>query len=276
MVSTLGLALAAASSPAFAEGLVVPKAEPAAGTEAVAAPSGPVDWTNYTTRPLTLGKGMVGIHGDLVSTISTGQGGKPVWITPNVLYGITDQITAGIAENPQAEFLPVGGGLCLTCSNHNFNVISPIILFSLQRNEAMEIVPHVGIDYQFDPSVLSARAGMLMKFVVTSQVAIMADPTLVAPTMKRNLYPDAIFVPVRGGFQANPMVNFGLITGVNAGLDGPAKFSQSYSIPVGVNGWLMLNDKLDVGLDFTFTNLAGKGGGLDGRTVAASVNYRIQ
>jgi hypothetical protein len=43
---------------------------------------------------------------------------------------------------------------------------------------------------------------------------------------------------------------------------------------MGLGAWLTPNAQLDVGANFTFLNLAGRAGGLEGRTIAISANYR--
>src|SRR5262245_13639161 len=86
---------------ARAEGLVVPK--PTSGEGESYSPPASTSWLDYNARPLTLAKGMVGIHGDLVVDISNNHWGKPLWITPNVYYGVSDSIMIGVAENPQAD-----------------------------------------------------------------------------------------------------------------------------------------------------------------------------
>jgi hypothetical protein len=267
-------------SAARAEGLVVPKNVPVADAPP---PPPPANWLDYNARPLTLSKGMLGIHADIVSNLSSGKGGKPVNIAPNLYYGVTDQLTIGVAENPEAEFLPVGYGLCLGgtyCNNKFFNNVSGDLLFSLARAPTMELVFHGGIDLApLSPFTVSGRGGVLMKFIASGPIAIMADPSVSAgitgrgpPTNNR----EYLNVPIRVGYQAAPQANVGLIADINGALDPPmGTFFDGFSIPVGLNGWLTPNEKLDIGANFTFLNLAGRGGGLAGRTLALSANYRL-
>jgi hypothetical protein len=222
---------------------------------------------------------MLLIHGDLVSNLSTNHGGKPVWITPNVLYGVTDQLTVGIAENPQAEFSPIGYGLCLGSSAYCakiLNHIVPTAALSVNRTDAFELVVHGGLDYEFSPSSLWVFGGVLFKAALTPVLALMGDPLVsIAVTQRGPSNQEAIAVPLRLGWQTNGQVNVGLISGVNAPLAGTPGFGAAFVIPVGANIWLTPNEKLDVGANFTFLNLAGRAGGLNGRTIAISANYRL-
>lgn len=274
-IAAVGLAVVASSSMAFAQGLVVPTAQPAAAAEA-APRAAAGDWSNYNARPLTPAAGMLAIHGDLVSNLSTGKGGKPVWITPNFVYGVTDQLGVALLTNPQAEFLPVAGGLCLGSSlycKHVFNLISPNLLLSLIRNDSTEVVVHGGIDYAFSPSSLFVRGGALFRLGLPASLALMADPTVVVTVTNRGANgEEQLLIPVRLGYQANGQVNVGLVSGVN----GPfPHFNDAFVIPLGVGVWLTPNSKLDVGANFTFGNLAGRAGGLDTRSIAVSANYRL-
>jgi hypothetical protein len=282
MASILGFALAGASgmNAARADELVVPKAAPAAEAEA-APPPAPANWMNYNARPLTLSSGMLGIHGDIISDLSTGKGGKPVWISPNFYYGVSDRFTIGIAENPDAEFLPVGGGICLAgsyCNNKILNNTSVDALLSLARAPTMEIALHFGADIlPFSPFTLDVRGGALMKFAVTGPLALLADPSVSVWVVNRGGgNTEFLNVPVRLGFQVNEQMNAGLVTGVNGYLSG---FADNFAIPVGLGLLLTPNEKLDFGASFTLSNAAGHHaagfGAFTQRFLAITANYRI-
>jgi hypothetical protein len=281
MASTLGFALAGVSgmSAARADELVVPKAAPAAEAEA-APPPPPANWMNYNARPLTLSKGMLGIHGDIVTDVSAGHGGKPVWLTPNVYYGVTDTFSIGIAENVDAEFFPIGGGLCLGgkyCAKVLNNTALDLLL-SVARSTTSEIAIHAGADVNgFSPFSLDVRGGALMKFSLTGPLALMADPSvsvwLLNPGPGKQEF---VSVPLRLGYQVVEQVNVGLATGMNAYVN---NFSNSLAIPVGLGAFLTPNEKLDVGLNLTLSNVGGHHdpgfNALSNRTIAFTVNYRL-
>lgn len=281
MASTLGFALAGASgmSAARADELVVPKAAPAAEAEA-APPPPPANWMNYNARPLTLARGMLGIHGDIVTDVSSGRGGKPVWLTPNVYYGVTDQLTIGIAENVDAEFFPIGGGLCLggKYCDKVLNNFSLDLLLSIARSPGSEIAIHAGGDVnEFSPFSVDVRGGAWVKFALTGPLALMADPSvsvwLLNPGPGKQEF---VSVPLRLGYQVVEQVNVGLATGMNAYVN---NFSKSVAVPVGLGALLTPNEKLDVGLNLTLSNVGGHHdpgfNALSNRTVALTVNYRI-
>jgi hypothetical protein len=282
MASTLAAALAGVSGAgaARADELVVPKAGPAAAEAEAKPPAPPADWMNYNARPLTLAAGMLGIHGDVVSDISSGRGGKPVWITPNIYYGVTDTFTIGVAENVDAEFFPIGGGLCLggKYCDKVLNNVSVDLLLSVGRTPASEIALHAGADINaFSPLSLDVRGGAWLKFALAGPLALMGDPSVSVWVL--NPGPgkqEFVNIPLRLGYQVADQVNVGLATGMNAYIN---NFSNSLAIPVGLGALLTPNPKLDVGLNFTLTNVGGHHDpgltAFSNRTVALTVNYRL-
>jgi hypothetical protein len=284
--SMIGFVISVTSGSARAEGLVVPK-KVKASDEAAAAPPPPANWLDYNARPLTLGKGMVGISGALVADISANNWGKPLWLLPQFYYGVSDQLTVGITGNPRAEFFPNQGGFCLSSSAYCGgkaiipNNASLDLLFSFNRAAMMEIAFHGGLDLRaFDPFVASGRAGLLIKVRINEQVAIMADPSVTAGITKRAApvnNKEYLSVPIRVGFQFHPQVNAGLITGVNGWLSG---FADSYQVPVGLSLLAALSEKIDAAFNLTFPTVVGfvpaaNTSNFDYRSVALIVNYRM-
>jgi hypothetical protein len=277
-----GVSLVVASGSARAQGLVVPKKNKGESD----APAVPLEnnWMDYNARPLTLNKGMVGIHADFVVDISANQWGKPIWLVPNVYYGVTDQLMVGIAESPKAEFFPSGGGFCLGnstyCKPRVFvpNNTSLDLVFSLNRAPTMELAFHGGVDIApIDPFALSARGGVLLKVLISGPVAIMADPSISAGITKRaEGNKEYLSVPIRIGYQLHPQVNAGLVTGVNGALEG---FADRFLVPVGLGAIAALTDKIDVAANLTFPAVVGTvqmgTSNVDYRSFAISVNYRM-
>jgi hypothetical protein len=283
--SMIGLLMLVASGSVRAQGLVVPKTEKGAGEDAAAVPPPATSWMSYHARPLTLTKGMVGIHGDLVADISADRWGKPLWVTPNLYYGVSDQLTVGIAMNPKAEFFPTGGGFCLSSDRYCSKFFVPNnasldLLFSFNRTSSLEVAFHGGVDLgSIDPFVASGRGGLLLKIALTSEVAIMADPSISAGITKRAApvnNKEFLSVPIRIGYQLHPQVNAGLITGVNGAISG---FVDRFQVPLGLGALAALNEQIDVAVNFMFAAIAGNiapmASHLDYRSVALTVNYRL-
>jgi hypothetical protein len=293
LVSVAALVLGAFAGTAQAQNAAPPAAPPAAeGAPATEPPpSGPdgappaavaavaaVGGENYNTRPITLRTGGLKIEGDFVFNMSSDAVGKPIFITPNVYYGVNDQLTIGIAHNPLSEVFPFfGGGLCLTGDSGNcakfYNNLSLDALYSFMRSAGLEVAGHGGLDFRSltDPFLVALRLGAQIKFS-SGPLGIVADPAVIIGLNDRDINNDLLFIPIRVGFQATNEFNVGLITGLWGAFDG---FGDTYQIPLGAGAVFALNPMLDLRATFTFTNLAGQGSSADGRVLTVGAAYRM-
>src|SRR5262249_28881865 len=145
------------------------------------------DGTNYNTAPLTLKEGGIGVHADLVINLSKDLVGKPIEISPNLYYGVTPELTLGVATNPFANTLPLGGGLCLSgTSNGCYKAFNNLSLDALYEVAPMMAV-HGGLDIlAFSPDMLlSLRGGVKMKFG-SGPIGVLLDPALNIGLTKRD------------------------------------------------------------------------------------------
>ena len=277
VASGAGVALADEPAAPPADGAAAPAGDAAAPAAAPAAPAAAAGGTDFNSRALTPHAGGIAVYGALNINLSKSLVAKPVWITPNVYYGISDQLAVGVATNVFAEtwdFAP--GGLCLGGQERGcfktFNNLSFDALFSFMKQAGTEIAAHGGIDLlSIDPMFASLRLGVRGK-VGGGPIAVVFDPAINIGITKRDQgNKEAITVPVRVGFQASPELNLGLATGIQ----GPtSSFGDFYRVPVGVSGIFGLAPNIDVGAHFTFINLIGKGHSADGRILGLFLNFR--
>ena len=286
--SALGLALAGSGS-AFAQDN--PPAEggtpPAAGgeaTPAVAATPAPVKSAGNPTD-ITLRQGGISIDGDFVTNLSKDLAGKPIDIVPNIYYGVSDALSIGVAHNPGAEIFQVAGlgsGLCLAGTSGGcakvYNSVSLDGLFSFSRSGTMDLGAHAGLDFlQFSPDMLmSVRVGVKGK-TLAGPLVLVFDPAINIGVTKRDAgNKEVLQIPVRVGYMATPQLNVGVSTGLFGFLDPPVGgFGDTYAIPVALGGTFGVNSNLDVRAQFSFDNLAGKGGGADFRSLSVGAAYRM-
>ena len=141
----------------------------------------------------TLHQGAVSIDGDLVIGLSKGSAWKPIQIIPNLYYGVSNELTAGFANNTNAEIFqavsaPGGRGLCLSGSSngcaHVYNSFSLDALFSFMRSSRLDLAAHGGVDFVLDPFLLSLRLGVKGKAGI-GPLAIVFDPSLNIGLIKR-------------------------------------------------------------------------------------------
>ena len=291
--SAFGLALAAlGSGRAFAQDNAAaapegaPPAAPAGGeaAPAVAATPAPAAAGPASPTNLTLHAGGVGVEADVVTNMSKSLVGKPFSIVPNVYYGINDQLMVGIANNPGSEVFQTanGAGLCLAGSSNGcdkvYNGLSLDSIFSFSRSSTMDIGAHAGLDFlQFSPDMLlSIRLGVKGR-TMAGPLIITFDPSVNIGATKRDLgNKETLQIPVRLGFLATPQLNLGLSAALVGFLDPPVGgFGDSYAIPVGVGGTFSISQALDARAQFTFLNLAGKGGGADFRALSVGIAYHM-
>jgi hypothetical protein len=297
-VSTaLGLALAGLAGSAMAQDNAAPPAEgtPPAGGEAAAPPAATAPPAAATVASggatdVTLHQGGIGIDGDVVIGLSKGNAGKPINIVPNLYYGVSNELTVGLAHNPGAEvFQTAGTGLCLSGTSGGcdkvYNNLSLDALFSFMRSSTMDLAAHGGLDFlQLSPDVLlSLRVGVKGK-TMAGPLVIVFDPSLnIGLTNRDPVNKEYLQIPVRVGFLATPQLNLGLSVAFIALIDPPSGFSVGdlYQVPVGIGGTFAINNMLDVRAQFSLDQLGSAsaqllgGGRADARTLSIGAAYRM-
>ena len=121
------------------------------------------------------------------------------------------------------------------------------------------------------PFLLSLRLGVKGKAAM-GPVAIVFDPALNIGLNNRSANKDVLQLPVRVGFMATAQLNVGLSLALNGPLSG---FGDGYAIPMGAGATFIVSNAVDVRAQFAFTNLAGKGGGADGRALSIGAAYHM-
>jgi len=288
--SAIGLALA--GSRAFAqdnppaEGAATPP--PAAGGEAapaVAATPAAAPAAAGNPTDITLQAGKVGAEADVAINMTKELAGKPFSIVPNVYYGVTDQLSVGLASNPGSEVFQtaIGSGLCLSGQENGcgkiYTNISLDALFSFLRSGTMDVGAHGGLDMGFgDSTLMGLRLGVKGR-TLAGPLILTFDPSLVIGLNHRSdplPNKETLVVPVRLGFMATPMLNLGLSVAIAGPLDG---FGDAYAVPVGLGGTFAINNNLSARAQFTLLNLGGKVpdgvGRADFRALSIGAVYRM-
>jgi hypothetical protein len=228
----------------------------------------------------TLRQGTIRVDGDLVIGLSKGSAWKPIQIVPNLYYGVSNELTAGFANNTNAEIFqavsaPGGRGLCLSGSSdgcaHVYNSFSLDALYSFMRSSRVDVAAHGGVDFLLDPFLLSLRLGLKGKAGL-GPLAIVFDPSLNIGLNRRDRNEDVLQVPLRVGVMATSQLNVGVSVALNGQLDG---FGNSYMVPLGAGATFALNGAVDVRAQFAFDNLAGKNASADLRTVSVGAAYHM-
>jgi len=247
--------------------------------------------TELVDRPNTLAAGMIQIHVDLFANMSTDNSFKPFSIAPDIFYGVSEKLTAGITH---------GIGICPAGTDNGcakvYNDIGVDTLFSLKKDEKMDLASHVGVDVgAFSPDlILSAHLGVLLKYQI-DKIGIFVDPAIgIGLTQRDAGNKETLAIPVQVAYQVNknlaPFLRTGLggvpigmagvktSAGVNLDVDG-AGFGDTYAVPLGIGALYGLSNKLDVGAELDFPALFGStlasDIGTDGRFLFVTVNARL-
>jgi len=247
--------------------------------------------TELVDRPNTLAKGMIQIHADLFANMSTDNSFKPFSIAPDIFYGVSDKLSVGLTH---------AIGVCPAGTDNGcakvYNDVGVDTLFSLKKDEKMDLASHVGLDVGSisDPFTASLHLGVLLKYQM-DKIGIFVDPALgIGVTQRDAGNKETLAIPVQVAYQVNknlaPFLRTGLggvpigamavktSAGANLDVDG-AGFGDTYAVPLGIGALYGLSNKLDVGAELDFPALFGStlasDIGTDGRFLFVTVNARL-
>lgn len=251
-----------------------------------------------TGTSLTLGKGKIVIGGSTLNiNLTTDLVAKPVSIAPSIYYGVSDKLTVGLTHDNgttrwtprpaiRSFFVSAGGitiaaaggsGICVTGDENGcadvYNNFGADVLYSI-KDEQFSLAGHGGFDVNsIDPFALAVRVGVLGRYAVTPEFSIVFDPRLSFGITERDAgNKETIDVPVWAWYQINAQLGAYVNLGINGPLDG---FGDAYGIPLGIGATYAVNEQLSAGLDFSFLNLLGEGGGGDARALGLRVAYAL-
>jgi len=213
-------------------------------------------------RPLTLAGGMVELSGDsLWINLSKDNAGDPMFIAPDIHYGISPQLTAGITHTNR--FSPVPGGFCVSgdnCGDKTYNSVGAGVIYALTRGGNVGLAAHGGVlmPSLSDPFVAGIDAGLTTRFK-GGKIAFVFDPSIYVGAIKRDPaeggLKEQFTFPVDIQYQLNAQTMAYLSSGVYGPLDG---FGDNYAIPAGIGANFAVNSRADLGAEFEVWNLAGK------------------
>jgi hypothetical protein len=233
---------------------------------------------------LVLPKGKLLLDAFLEMNLSSGEVFKPVSITPDLWYGVTDDLTLGLVHSGTGAngFIgAVGNSLCLGSSCTDFyNDVGIDARIRLTRPWAVDAGLYV-LNFS-NPFELAAKIGISGRWTWHNKLALELQPSLFigftdrnptnpappAPAAKPNT--EELYVPVTLSYMVAPKVDLALQTGLvlpfsNAG--------NSWAIPISIAIRYAVNGKFGIGLAFTFPDLIGGASTADERTLTLGGTY---
>jgi hypothetical protein len=241
---------------------------------------------------LTLPKGRAVIDAYLAINLSDGAAFKPVSLSPDIWYGVNDDITAGLVHSTvgQSGFIngTLGRSLCLTGSDNGCSdVYSNVGLegrYKLKSGGPLVYAADAGfyINRFSDPSLLDIKLGALGRWH-EDKIAVEAAPSIQIGLTNRSVTAggvtitvnrDVLFLPATFLYALNPMITLAAQSGFVLPLEDTG---DTYAIPLTIGAFYHVNESLDVNLSFGLPALVGGGSGtgFDSRALTLGGSYAL-
>jgi hypothetical protein len=244
-----------------------------------------------TTDALTLQKGRAVLDAFLEISLSDGAAFKPVSLSPDIWYGVTDEITAGLVHSSVGTTGFIGGtgqSLCLTGSsglcNDFYNNVGFDGRYKLKTGD-ISIAADGGlfIEQIKSPILLDLKLGAVGRWH-QGKIAVEAAPALFLGLTNRSqtimvggvttdvtTNADVISLPGTVLYTLNPEITLAGQTGLILPLENAG---DAYAVPLSVGAFYHVNDQLNVTAAFSLPRLiAGSGGGIDARSLTLGGSY---
>ncbi|MBX3155117.1 MAG: hypothetical protein KF773_03885 [Deltaproteobacteria bacterium] len=221
-------------------------------------------------QQLTIPKGKLVIDAFIDINLSTGAAFDPVSISPDIWYGLSDDITLGLVHSTAGQFGFVSGpgsSLCFgdNCPGvyDNFGIDGRFRLKGPWTLDAALLVDGLATD-----AIVAGKLGASARWV-SNKLILEVQPSLLIAFSGRDFLSDALLAPITLGYALSPKLQLGVQTGVIL----PFKnTSDALSIPVSLLTRFKLNPKLSAGLAFSFLSLDE---GADARSLTLGVSYAL-
>ena len=206
--------------------------------------------------------------------------GKPVSLSPDLYYAISDKLQIGLLhQGPLGWQRPPGTSLCLTGTDSGCSDVYNNVGFDLMYGLAFgdtDLSLHGSLFFDsIDPFAASVAIGFAGKQHFSEQVTLVFDPKVAIALNDRDVFEDVLYVPLELGYQVGAPNLLKLLTGIYGPFSG---FGDAYRVPLGVGFVRNLNTHFDLGARFSFDNLLGAEipmrGRADERSLALVLNIR--
>ena len=191
--------------------------------------------------------------------LSTDLAGKPISLAPDLYYSVSDKLQLGLLhEGPMGWQARPGFGLCLTGEDNGcpevYDNVGFDVMYGVSFGE-VHLSTHSSLFLgPFDPLAANLALGVAGKVRLGTKVGLLFDPKIAIALSEREIYDDALFIPLELQFQAGRGTTLKLLTGLLGGL---SAFGDTYEIPLGFGLLQNLNPHFDIGLRLSFDNLLG-------------------
>lgn len=228
---------------------------------------------------LTLAKGKLLLDASVEINLSDGGVFKPFSISPDLWYGVNDDITVGLVHSAHGTTGFMGGvgtSLCLSGTS----------------GFCSSVYPNVGIDVRYrlkpsgfswaadgglyilntsDPFLFAVKLGVVGRWQ-SGKLAIEGAPNLFIGLTERDRgTKETLNIPITGLYTVAPKIALILQTGFALPLEA---IGDGYAIPLSLGANYAVNDNFNASLALSFPALiSAANGGLDFRTITLGGTY---
>ena len=226
---------------------------------------------------LTLPKGRLLLNAFL--GVNLNEVGKPISLSPDIWYGVTDDITVGLVHSGvgASGFIGVvGTSLCLTgadngCANLYSNVGADI-RYKL-KNGMLAYAVDAGVfvaDVNAGSLTLVAKLGAVARWH-SGPLAVEVQPNAAIGITNRDAVVDTINLPATVLYTVAPKIDVAGQTGFVLPLKDTG---NTYALPLSIGAFFHVNESLTANAAFSLPRLiAGSAGGTDFRTLTLGGTY---
>jgi hypothetical protein len=228
---------------------------------------------------LTLQKGRAILDAFVEIGLSNGAAFKPVSISPDIWYGVTDDITAGVVHSATGASGFIGGvgdSLCLTgatsgCPDFYRNVGFEGRYRIKMGGIALAADGGLYVLHLTNPMVLSLKAGAIGRWH-SGPLAIEASPNLFFGLTNRSSVADFLNLPATALYAVTPAISVAAQVGIVLPFESTG---DAYALPLSIGAHYHVNDQLNVSVAFSLPRLVGggSGNGVDFRSLTLGGSY---
>ena len=238
---------------------------------------------------LTLQKGRLVLNGYVAISLSDGATFKPISLSPDVWYGVTDDITAGVVHSAVGTTGFLGGAgesLCLTGSDSCGDLYKNVGLEARYKLKmggiALAVNGGLYSGHVTDLKLLELKAGAVGRWQ-KGPLAVEAAPNLLIAVTDRSSSTtsggitvttgnrDILNLPATALYTLNPMITLAAQSGLMLPLEDAG---DTYAVPLSVGAFYKVNDQVNVTAAFSLPRLiAASSGGIDVRTLTLGGSY---
>ncbi len=217
-----------------------------------------VTWpTRWVDQPLLVPRDMVRVAGDTLGiSLTRRAAGEPIFIAPDLYVGYRPDLTLALLHDR---------GICVAAPCKGYSDVRVAALYHLATGPYLGLaaIGAIAVPSTHDPFGAGLRGGLALR-VHTRDVGVVFTPEMYLGVIGRDRVADRLMLPFTVGWQHSDELT-ALLT---FAWQGPlSNFSDTVEIPVGVGINYRVAKHIDLGAEFRFDNLFGRGATWDRRTL---------